>query len=242
MNAKQADALAQQVSLYIQEGKADAAYELLTLIIADKIPFRYLHRIGKALGAQPLSSVNPLLRRLAGSQTIGAWPIIGTSLAGWFEGNLDEVLTQTRKYIIQGDTWHSTDNLGERVVGPALVQHFDETMQLLVPWRVDENRWVRRSLGTATHLWTKRAKGKPELAANAEILLAFLSPLFEEKEIDAVKGIGWGLKTLGRYYPQPVTIWLVEQAVNQQRLYHATMLRKALTYLSEEERQRVKPA
>ena len=193
-------------------------------------------------GTQLLSSVNPLLQRLAGSQTIGAWPIIGTSLAGWFESDLDEVLAQTRKYIIQGDTWHSTDNLGERVVGPALVQHFEITIQLLRPWRTDENRWVRRSLGVAMHLWTKRAKGNAELSSNAEALLDFLVPLFEEKQIDAVKGIGWGLKTLGRYYPQLTTPWLVEQVVNRQRPYHATMLRKALTYLSKEERQRIKPA
>lgn len=242
MNAKQADALAQQVSLHIQQGQIDAAYQLLTPIISDKNPFRYLDRIGKALGAQPLPRTNSLLQRLAGSQTIGAWPIIGTSLAGWFESDLDEVLSQTRNYIIQGDTWHSTDNLGERVVGPALVQHFDETIQLLASWRTDENRWVRRSLGTATHLWTKRAKGVPELAPNAETLLDFLVPLFEEKEIDAVKGIGWGLKTLGRYYPDLATPWLVEQVVHQQRPYRATMLRKALTYFSEEERQRIKPA
>ena len=242
MKAKQADALAQQVSLHIQVGQVDAAYQLLAPIIADKIPFRYLDRIGKTLGKQSLSDVNPLLHRLAGSQTIGAWPIIGTSLAGWFEGDLDDVLAQTRKYIIQGDTWHSTDNLGERVVGPALVQHFDDTLKVLRPWRTDENPWVRRSLGVAMHLWTKRAKGQPELTSKAAAVLDFLSPLFEEKQIDAVKGIGWGLKTLGRYYPQLATPWLVEQVVNRQRPYHATMLRKALTYLSKEERQRIKPA
>ncbi|KAA3642844.1 MAG: hypothetical protein DWQ07_20180 [Chloroflexi bacterium] len=242
MNAKQADALAQQVSLHIQGGQIDTGYTLLAPVISNKIPFRYLDRIGKVLGAQPFAQTKPLLQQLASSQTIGAWPIIGMALAGRLEDDLAGVLALTHLFIIEGDTWHSTDSTGERVVGPALVENFDQTITLLTPWREDENRWVRRSLGVATHLWTKRAKGNPELSARAASLLDLLSPLFEEKEMDAVKGIGWGLKTLGRYYPELAAPWLLEQVVHQQRPYRATMLRKALTYLPEEARQHIKPA
>jgi hypothetical protein len=59
--------------------------------------------------------------------------------------------------------------------------------------------------------------------------------MFEEWEMDAVKGVGWGLKTLGRHYPDLVADWLAQQVGRRHR---ALMLRKALTYLSNEQRAR----
>ena len=59
--------------------------------------------------------------------------------------------------------------------------------------------------------------------------------MFEEWEMDAVKGIGWGLKTLGRHYPDLVADWLAQQVVPGQRRHRTLMLRKPLTYLSDEQ-------
>ena len=57
-------------------------------------------------------------------------------------------------------------------------------------------------------------------------------------DMDAVKGTGWGLKTLGKYYPEALTDWLVERLPGQPRM-RAIVRRKAMTYLSEEQRKRV---
>jgi hypothetical protein len=54
----------------------------------------------------------------------------------------------------------------------------------------------------------------------------------------AVKGVGWGLKTMGRQYPELVTDWLAEQVVPSELRFRTLMLRKALTYLSDEQRAR----
>ena len=62
--------------------------------------------------------------------------------------------------------------------------------------------------------------------------------MFEEQDIIAVKGVGWGLKTLGRYHPDLVADWLARQVVHRKRRHRALMLRKALTYLSDEQRAR----
>jgi hypothetical protein len=51
----------------------------------------------------------------------------------------------------------------------------------------------------------------------------------------AAKGVGWGLKTLGKHYPDLLVEWLPRQLPRRHR---AVMERKALTYLSEEQRQR----
>jgi hypothetical protein len=68
--------------------------------------------------------------------------------------------------------------------------------------------------------------------------LALLEPVFWEWDMDAVKGIGWGLKTLGRDYPDLVADWLAQQVVPGQRRHRKLMLRKALTFLSDEQRAR----
>jgi 3-methyladenine DNA glycosylase AlkD len=136
--------------------------------------------------------------------------------------------------VIEADIWYATDILAERVPGPALVADFDRTLTFLGKWREDENRWVRRTLGIAVHYWAKRSSGNEELESRAKELLDFLEPMFEEREIDAVKGVGWGLKTLGRYYPQVSADWLREQVVVRERPHRALMVRKALTYLGDD--------
>jgi hypothetical protein len=111
----------------------------------------------------------------------------------------------------------------------------EETLPLLAPWRMDANRWVRRMVGVAAHFWAKRSKGSQELEQEAQRLLEFLEPMFSEWEMDAVKGVGWGLKTIGRHYPILIAEWLPGQL---DRRHRALMRRKAVTYLPPELRAR----
>jgi hypothetical protein len=97
---------------------------------------------------------------------------------------------------------------------------------------------VRRAVGTGVHFWAKRSRGAAEHVAQAEALLALLEPMFEEWDMAAVKVVGWGLKTLGKHYPSLVADWVAQQVVHRQRRHRAIMLRKALTYLSDEQRVR----
>jgi 3-methyladenine DNA glycosylase AlkD len=116
---------------------------------------------------------------------------------------------------------------------------FEPSLALLALWREDANRWIRRTMGVAIHFWAKRSRGAPQYIPQAKELLAFVEPMFEEKNVDAIKGVGWGLKTLGRYYPDLLVSWLKQQIIHQQRHPRALMLRKALTYLSDTQRAQV---
>ncbi|HSQ39895.1 MAG TPA: DNA alkylation repair protein [Anaerolineales bacterium] len=135
--------------------------------------------------------------------------------------------------MILADIWYATDILGERVPGPALVTDFDRALAAFSPWRADENRWVRRTVGVAVHLWAKRSRGADEYSKQVKQLLTFLEPMFEERDIDAIKGVGWGLKTLGKYYPDLIGDWLTQQ---KNRPHRVLMMRKAITYLSKKQR------
>ena len=165
--------------------------------------------------------------------------MIGCALGQQLDRDLAGAFDRCRRYIIVGDTWYCTDILGERVPGPALVSSFQPALDALTPWLEDDNAWVRRVVGVAVHFWAKRSKGAPELEPQARALLDLLNPAFGEWEMDVVKGVGWGLKTTGRYYPDLVTDWLVQEIMPGRRRHRALMLRKSLTYLSEEQRAQV---
>jgi hypothetical protein len=94
-------------------------------------------------------------------------------------------------------------------------------------------------VGVAVHYWAKRSRGSSDCRQQARELLEFLEPMFDEWEMDAVKGIGWGLKSLGKVCPDLVCDWLAVDIVPAQRKHRSLMLRKALTWLTAEQQQRV---
>ena len=238
MNTQQARKLGVHIAELIKTGKGERAYGLLGPVLAERTPFRLLEHIGIAVGAAPVKVVNPFLERIASAGTEGGWVIIGSALKKQLDRDLAGAHARCRSFIILADIWYATDILGERVPGPALTTAFEPALALLKPWCVDSNRWVRRAVGVSIHFWAKRSQGEAELTDQATTLLALAEPMFEERDRDAVKGVGWGLKTLGRYYPDLVADWLAKQVVHRQRRCRATLLRKALTYLTEEQRRR----
>ena len=234
MKTKEARELGKRIAALVQAGQPDKAYALLAPVLAERTPFRLLDRIGEAVGAGPLDATSAFLDRVAADRTEGGWVVIGSALGQQLDRDSVDAFARCREYIIAADIWYAADILGERVSGPALVADFQPSLDLLAPWREDANRWVRCTVGVAVHFWAKRSRG--ELASQAEALLAFLEPMFEEWDMDAVKGVGWGLKTLGRHYPDLVADWVAQQVVQRQRRHRTLMLRRALTYLSEEQR------
>ena len=238
MNTKEARMLGANITKLIQEDSPDKAYELLTPVLAARTPFRLLDIIGGAVGHVAIDVTDPFLQRIAAARTEGGWVVIASAWRQQMEQDRAGIFKRCHECVIAADVWYAADIFGERIAGPSLVDQFQPTLDLLDKWRSDPNRWNRRVVGVATHFWAKRSRGVPELAGNAQQLLDFLDPMFEEWNMDAVKGVGWGLKTLGRYYPEHLTPWLEEQIGQRKRRHRAIMRRKALTYLNDEQRAR----
>jgi len=239
MQAREADELGRRVAALVQNGHVTKALALLSPTLGQRTPFRLLGRIGEALGPGPLPQVNAFLDRVADGRSEGGWVVIGSALGQQLSRDASGAFEHCRTFVIAADVWYATDILGERLPGPALVTDFGRALALMSAWRDDADRWVRRTVGVAAHFWAKRTRGAPESSSKGRALLAFLEPMFEERDLDAVKGVGWGLKTLGRYYPEIVTDWLVEQVVQRRRRCRALMLHKAVTYLPAEQQARV---
>jgi 3-methyladenine DNA glycosylase AlkD len=238
MKTQKARELGQQLGRLVSDGEVERAYAVLAPVLAERTPFAKLDLIGEAVGAGPVEQVNDFLDEIATRATEGGWVIIGRALGEQLERDLPGALERCRRFILAADIWYGADILAERVPGPALVAYLEPALELLTPWREDENVWIRRAAGIAVHYWAKRSRGAEELVSAAQALLEFLAPMFGEGEITAVKGIGWGLKTLGRAYPELMTAWLAEEILPGTRRHRPLMLRKALTYLSEEQRTR----
>jgi hypothetical protein len=230
MDSRKADALAERIAEHLRNGRRMQAAAALQPILASKTPFRLLDRIGARIGALPPRRTSAFLGHIGRGKAVGAWPLIGSALAAQLERDLPGSLRRCRAFIIRGDVWYAADTLAERVPGAGLAADLPRTLAVLKGWRTDPNRWVRKSCGVAVHLWAKRTRGDPRRLPEVKKLLAFLAPMFCEEDLDAAKGIGWGLKTLGRLYPQAVAPWLVRQ-VGRARSFRPLVLRKAAAYL-----------
>lgn len=223
-------------------GDADDALAQLRPVVASRTPFPLLDLAGRVIAEA--AATNPagftaLLDGLAATDTIGAWPLIGSALAAAYfphsrsaersRRSLPRAFAEARRYVLQAGVWHATDAIGERVLGEGLRADFNTALSLLEDWREEANPWLRRAVGVAVHLYAKRERDRPEQAAR---LLDLLEPLFEERDTYALKGVGWGLKTIGKFYPDLLVPWLREQVATKEP--RKLMVRKAVTYLPDE--------
>jgi 3-methyladenine DNA glycosylase AlkD len=236
MKAAKARNLGQRLATLVEDGQITQAYDLLAPVLAERTPFAMLRRVGEPVGACPQKAIDAFLNLIAVDRTEGGWVVIQSVLAQMLDHDLSGAFARCRDFIVLADVWYAADTMGEGVVGRALVRRFDPALALLASWREDDNAWVRRAVGTGVHFWAKRSRGATVLLPRAKTLLAFLEPMWGEWEMDAVKGVGWGLKTLGRNYPELVADWLPGQVGRRHR---ALMLRKATKGLSKAQKARV---
>ena len=218
----------------LNAGEISGAFKTALPYLNDRNPFRLLDLVGEQIAACQADYLFSFLNQIADTRLEGVWVIIASALFHASNISVATALEKSRKYIKEADIWYAADIFGERVPGPFLVRDVDQTLAILDDWRFDPNAWARRTIGVAAHFWAKRTKGSSQYVRQAQILFTFLSPVFEEQDIRAAKGIGWGLKTLGRYYPDIARDWLFEELITQQKKPRAITRRKALTYLPDD--------
>lgn len=235
MKIQEARALGDQITRMVTARQFEKADDLLSPVLAERTPFRMLDAIGAHIHGES-AVVCAFLEHISRQRTMGGWVVIASALRQQITEDLPNTFEQCCNFVDSADVWYATDIFGERLPGPALVEFFEPSVALLASWRESPNRWIRRMIGVAIHYWAKQARGAAQYLPMVHTLLDLLEPVFTERDQDAIKGIGWGMKTLGKYYPDQVSNWLIQQAA---RPHRALMLRKAITYLPPELRQSI---
>lgn len=237
MKKQEVAEVSQECLTLLARDSIDEVLKTLDPLLSRKLPFPLLDHAGDILGSLAIAKPQGLLSllgKIEATKTMGGYVVIGSALSRFINHDLPKALEKAREYIIKGDAWYVTDILGERVPGKALLNRFDETLPILEAFCEEPNPWVKRSVGVAVHYFAKRVRGDQE---KAKRLLGLLSPYYEEKDTRIIKGIGWGLKTLGRYYPDLVVDFLKSQ---KDRKPSRLLIRKAVTYLPPEKKMEVK--
>ncbi|MGC1122987.1 MAG: DNA alkylation repair protein [Candidatus Methanofastidiosia archaeon] len=201
LSREEIDGIAHQVAEACVCEEYEAAFRVLKPVLDEKCPFSRLDLLGKRIGQAGVDEHEKFLAafdEITEYNAMGSYVIVGQALIWFLPSHLESVMKKSREYIIKGDTWYVCDIIGERSLGYAVVNHFDEILPWLERFLNDENRWVKRSAGVAIHFFSKRVVDQPE---KTQKLLHMLEPHITEKQIDVVKGIGWGLKTIGRHHP-----------------------------------------
>jgi len=229
--ARQAREFTSHLAEAVTHNDITGGLQTLEPIIHDKNPFRLLDLVGAGIADCHTAALFPFLDAIAASNAEGGWVVIASALHSHHEQSMPFRLQKAQDYIIQADIWYGADIFGERVPGPFLLENFNCTLDQLTAWTHHPNPWIRRTMGVAVHFWAKRTRSEENQIDHAHLLLDLLAPLLEERDMRAAKGIGWGLKTLGRYFPETAAEWLREQLLIQRRCPFAVVRRKALTYL-----------
>lgn len=220
------------------EGNTEAAFYTLKPILDVKCPFSKLDALGRKIGQADTTEPEKffeLFDRIIDCNAMGGYVIVGRALIHFLQDNFEKVMEKSREYIIKGDAWYVCDIIGERSLGQSLVDYFERTLFWMEKFLKDSNNWVKRSVGVAIHFFSKRVLDEPE---KTQMLLDLVEPYIEEKQLDVVKGIGWGLKTIGRHHPDLLVTFLKEQIESQKNI-SKLMMRKAMTYLEEDKKKDV---
>ncbi|MBU6997336.1 MAG: DNA alkylation repair protein [Theionarchaea archaeon] len=216
----------------------EAALHALRPILDRKCHFSTLDLLGKRIGQMGVDEHETFFKafdKIIQYNAMGSYVIVSQALIWFLPSHLEFVMRKSREYIITGDVWYVCDIIGERSLGYAVVDNFDEMLPWLERFLDDENRWVRRSAGVAIHFFSKRVVDQPGKTTK---LLHVLAPHLAEKRIEAVKGIGWGLKTIGKHHPDLLVTFLASQSEKKRKISRL-LIRKAVTYLEEEKKKEV---
>ncbi|KYC51796.1 MAG: DNA alkylation repair enzyme [Candidatus Methanofastidiosum methylothiophilum] len=230
--------VADYTATYLSNKNYGLFLDTLKPILDSKCSFSKLDIIGKRIGYN-LKDFPELVVKgfdiLIQYNKMGSYVISSQGLTELLPENIDLVMEKSKEYILFGDKWYVCDIIGERSIGKSLVDYFDITLPWIERFLGDESNWIKRTAGVSIHFFNKRVINEKERTL---LLLNILEPHIEEKQIDAVKGIGWGLKTIGKYHPDMLTSFLLKQ-LNMNKKISKILLRKALTYLPVEKREEI---
>lgn len=198
----------------LEAGRLDAFMDLLeSEVLNQKIKFPLLEWLAvEWMKAMPAERQIEILERIVHFNRIGSYVIAGVILRDRLPVDFGQSLQKARDFTLFGDAWYVCDILAERVPGYALLTRPEQTIPELRVMARDDNPWIIRSVGVATHLAVKWGLEKKFVDQMFQLLLS----LADVTEFHTTTGAGWGAKTIARFHPDLVRTYLPEINNNAQ--------------------------
>ena len=218
----------------VENEQLNNVWDKLLPVLNERTSFQMLDIIGSKIGERAKLCQNKYLEffdLLSHKKLMGGYVVIAQSLISLLQDDYKKCFEKAKEYMIEGDEWYVCDTFGERVLGYAIIDHYDKTRSLFQEFICDDNYWIKRSVGVAAHFFAKRCTGDKRDDKKAADILELLTPQICERDIRILKGIGWGLKTFGRYYPELLVPYMKKQISTKK--ISAVIIRKCVTYLDE---------
>ena len=221
--------LANPIAQALRSGGSHQFLRLLEPYFGQRISFSQWDHVGRALASWAVvhrKEAWRLFDSLVDREPAQGSVVAATALISVLGTDVASTVEKVRMLIERGATWYVCDIFGTRVLGVALLRHFDETLPILHAWVDICDVWVRRTVGVVVHYFAKRA---PDQRERHRLLIRLLLRQIESRELHVVKGAGWGLETIGKFNPD----LLVEVLRNELpgKSLSATMRRKLLAKL-----------
>ena len=234
ISKKEATVIADSCVNYISGGKMNNAWSTLMPVLNERTSFKILDIIGGKLGENAIFHKDKyfdFFDMISAKKLMGGYVVIAQSLISLLSVDCRECFKNVKKYMMEGNEWYVCDTFGERVLGYAMIDHYNNARKLFWEFIYDDNHWVQRSVGVAAHFFAKRCLNDKRDDKKAVKILELLTPRICERDIRVIKGIGWGLKTMGRYYPELLVPYIKTQIASKQ--ISAVIIKKSVTYLDD---------
>lgn len=228
LSAQRAAELALECSAYLAEDDLGAFWSCLQPVVESKLSDESLDLFGEILGEEAGKNTERYFRafdEMIAKKSRGCYIIVGKALSRMMESHFEQCCDRARDYIARGQSYEASDLIGKPVLGEALVKYFDQTVGVLEELSHDESRWVKRAVGAAVQFFSEEVRD-PERTRR---LLELTLPLMASQDEVVLKGVGWGLKTIGRYQPDVLEKFLKTHI--GRRDISPEVVKKAVAYL-----------
>ncbi len=228
ISSQRAAELALECSAHLAQDNMAGFWSCLQPVLESKLSDESLALFGEILGEQAAKDPERYFRafdEMIAKQSTGCYVIVGKALTRMLETHFERCCDRARDYIAQGQSYETADFVGQSVLGEALVKYFDQTVVVLKSLSHDESRWVRRAVGAAVQFFSEEVRDADQTARLLELTL----PLMGSEDDVVLKGVGWGLKTVGRYHPELLERFLKTHI--GRRDISAAVVKHAVAYL-----------
>jgi 3-methyladenine DNA glycosylase AlkD len=228
ISSQRAAELALECSAYLSGDNLDAFWSCLQPVVEAKFSNESLSLFGEILGEEAAKDPDRYFRafdEMIAMKSHGCYLIVAKALSKMLETHFEPCWHRARDYIAQGESFEASDYVGQGVLGEALIRYFDQTVGVLEELSRDESRWVRRAVGAAVQFFSEEVRD----ADRNRRLLELTLPLMGSDDEVVLKGVGWGLKTIGRYHPDLLEKFLKTHI--GRRGISLAVVKKAVAYL-----------